>query len=83
MANADNIAIRQTWIEEHTGKLANELSESEDDAFLLLASSLFLGVSPDEIETEDIVDGAQDKQIDFVQKYKGARVGLLSEAKKF
>ena len=66
MATADNIAIRQTWIEEHTAKLAGELDESEDDAFLLLAASLFLGVSPDEIETEDIVDGTQDKQIDFV-----------------
>jgi hypothetical protein len=66
MANADNIAIRQTWIEEHTAKLSSELDEPEDDAFLLLAASLFLGVSPDEIETEDIVDGTQDKQIDFV-----------------
>ena len=66
MATADNIAIRQTWIEEHTAKLAEELGETEDDAFLFLAASLFLGVSPDEIETEDIVDGTQDKQIDFV-----------------
>lgn len=66
MVNADNIAIRQTWIEEHTSKLAKELGETEDDAFLLLAASLFLGISADEIETEDVVDGTQDKQIDFV-----------------
>ena len=66
MASADNIAIRQTWIEEHTAKLAMELNESEDDAFLYLAASLLLGTSPDEIEAEDIVDGAQDKQVDFV-----------------
>jgi AIPR protein len=66
MVNADNIAIRQTWIEEHTSKLAKELGESEDDAFLLLAASLFLGISADEIEAEDVVDGSQDKQIDFV-----------------
>lgn len=66
MASADNIAIRQTWIEEHTAKLAAELQESEDDAFLYLAASLLLGTSADEIEAEDIVDGAQDKQIDFI-----------------
>jgi DNA primase large subunit len=66
MASADNIAIRQTWIEEHTTKLAAELKESEDDAFLYLAASLLLGTSPDEIEAEDIVDGAQDKQVDFI-----------------
>ncbi len=61
-----NIAIRQTWIEEHTTKLAAELKESEDDAFLYLAASLLLGTSPDDIEAEDIVDGAQDKQVDFI-----------------
>jgi len=66
MALADNIAIRQTWIEEHTTRLAAELKESEDDAFLYLAASLLLGTSPDEIEAEDIVDGAQDKQVDFI-----------------
>lgn len=66
MVNADNIAIRQTWIEEHTSKVAKELRESEDDAFLLLAASLLLGFSADEIEAEDVVDGTQDKQIDFV-----------------
>lgn len=66
MSSADNIAIRQTWIEEHTSKLAAELKESEDDAFLYLAASLLLGTSPDEIEAEDIVDGAQDKQVDFI-----------------
>lgn len=66
MTNADNIAIRQTWIEEHTAKLAKELDEPEVDAFLLLAASLFLGISPEEVEAEDIVDWMQDKQIDFV-----------------
>ena len=75
MATADNVAIRQTWIEEHTAKLAGELGDSEDDAFLLLAASLFLGVSPDEIETEDIVDGTQDKQIDFVHIEENSKGG--------
>ena len=75
MATADNVAIRQTWIEEHTAKLAGELGDSEDDAFLLLAASLFLGVSPGEIETEDIVDGTQDKQIDFVHIEENSKGG--------
>lgn len=85
MASADNIAIRQTWIEEHTTKLAKELGESEDEAFLLLAASLFLGTSADEIETEDIVDGMQDKQIDFVHIEDNSDLGeaevLIVQAK--
>ena len=66
MSNVDNIAIRQTWVEEQTERYAKELKETEDDAFLYFASSLLLGCSPDDVEPEDIVDGQQDKQIDFI-----------------
>jgi len=66
MSSVDNIAIRQTWVEEQTERYAKELGESEDDAFLYFVASLILRCSPDDIESEDIVDGQQDKQIDFI-----------------
>lgn len=66
MTTVDNIAIRQTWVEEQTERYAKELKESEDDAFLYLAASILLGCAPSDIEPEDIVDGRQDKQIDFI-----------------
>jgi AIPR protein len=66
MSNIDNIAIRQTWVSEQTERYAKELKETEDDAFLYLAASLLLGCAPDDIEPEDVVDGRQDKQVDFI-----------------
>jgi len=75
MATVDSIAIRQTWIEEQTEKLAAELNESEDDAFLVLGASLLLGCSAEDVELEDIVDGAQDKQIDFIHIEDNTDVG--------
>lgn len=66
MSSVDNIAIRQTWVEEQTERYAKELHEDEDDAFLYFVASLVLRCSPDDIESEDIVDGRQDKQIDFI-----------------
>lgn len=62
----DNIKIRQTWIEEETEKCAQEINDTEDVGFLFLVSSLLLDCSPREIEAEDVVDGGQDKQIDFI-----------------
>ena len=66
MTNVDNIAIRQTWVEEQTDRYAKELKETEDDAFLYFAASILLACAPSDIEPEDIVDGRQDKQIDFI-----------------
>lgn len=66
MINVDNIAIRQTWVEEQTDRYATELKESVDDAFMYFGASLLLGCAPADIEPEDIVDGREDKQIDFV-----------------
>ncbi len=64
---ADNFKIRQNWIKEQTGQLKKELSiKDNDEAFLWLSSSLLLDCSPGDIEAEDIVDGGQDKQIDFI-----------------
>src|SRR5262245_32610425 len=66
MSSVDNIQIRQTWIEEQTEKYSKELGEAEDNAFLFLVASLLLDCAPEDIEAEDIVDGSQDKQIDFI-----------------
>lgn len=66
MSRTDNIKIRQTWVEEEIEKVSKELDETDDNAFLLIASSLILDCSPNEIEAEDIVDGGQDKQIDLI-----------------
>lgn len=66
MSAVDNIKIRQTWIEEEIDKCANELGEPKDTAFLFFVASLLLDCSPEDIDAEDIVDGGQDKQIDFI-----------------
>ncbi|NTW48760.1 MAG: AIPR family protein [Chlorobiales bacterium] len=66
MSSVDNIQIRQTWIEEQIEKYSKELGETEDNALLFLAASLLLNCAPEDIEAEDIVDGIQDKQIDFI-----------------
>ena len=66
MADADNIKIRQTWIEEEVEALADELKVKKDEAFLLLSVSFLLDCHSDEIAAEDIVDGGEDKQIDYI-----------------
>lgn len=66
MTAVDNILIRQTWIEEETEKVASELNEKIDMAFLMFGAATILDVSPSEIEAVDIVDGGQDKQIDYI-----------------
>jgi hypothetical protein len=66
MSAADNIKIRQTWIDEEKDKCANELRESKDTAFLFFIASLLLDCSLEDIDAEDVVDGGQDKQIDFI-----------------
>lgn len=66
MSAVDNIKIRQTWIEDETEKYAKDLGISQDHAFLFLVASLLLDCSPEDIEPEDVVDGGQDKQIDFI-----------------
>lgn len=66
MSRTDNIKIRQTWIEEEVEKISKELDVTDGNSFLLIASSLILDCSPNEIEAEDIVDGGQDKQIDLI-----------------
>lgn len=65
-AKADNIKIRQGWVEEETLKVADELNLNSSDGFLYFSGSLVLSCNPDEIEQSDIVDGAEDKQIDLI-----------------
>ena len=82
----DNFKIRQNWIEEQTLHLKKELKlKKSDEAFLWLVISLLLDISPDQIEPEDIVDGGQDKQIDFIHiddnQDKGYAEILLVQAK--
>jgi len=66
MVDVDNIKIRQTWIGEETDAIASDMNVSNDDAFMLLSGSILLDCPADEIIAEDIVDGGQDKQIDFI-----------------
>jgi hypothetical protein len=66
MADIDNIKIRQNWIDEESEAVANEYKVKADEGFMLLSASLLLNCVVDEIEPEDIVDGGQDKQIDFI-----------------
>lgn len=66
MVTVDNIKIRQRWIEEETEKCAKEIGKSKNDGFLYLSASLLLDCSFEDIEPEDVVDGGQDKQIDFI-----------------
>jgi len=66
MVDVDNIKIRQTWIEEEVEALSSEMEIIEDEAFMLLSGSILLNCPADEIIAEDIVDGGQDKQIDFI-----------------
>jgi len=82
----DNFKIRQNWISEQTEYLKKELQFKKlDDAFLWLTTSLLLDSSPNEIDPEDIVDGGQDKQIDFIHiednQDKGFAEILIVQAK--
>jgi len=82
----DNLKIRQNWINEQTLHLKKELNFRKTDvAFLWLVISLLLDLSPDQIDPEDIVDGGQDKQIDFIHiddnQDKGYAEILLVQAK--
>ena len=66
MSNVENIEIRQNWIEEQVDDHAKDLNIPLDDAFMFFVASLILDISPNEIDPGDIVDGGQDKQIDFI-----------------
>jgi hypothetical protein len=66
MNPADNIKIRQTWIEEEVEKIINEQEETQDKSFLMFGVASILDIQPDEIDEADITDGAQEKQIDYI-----------------
>lgn len=64
MVDTDNIKIRQNWVEEEAEAI--EAQADGSDGFLLLVCSLLLECPAEEIDPEDIVDGGEDKQIDFI-----------------
>lgn len=64
MVDTDNIKIRQNWVEEEAELYTDGPLTS--DGFLLLAASLLLGCPVEDLDPQDIVDGGEDKQIDFI-----------------
>lgn len=58
--------LRQQIVEAQMNKLANDLEISDDFAFLRLAHFLLTGQSPHTFDSDDLVDGGGDKQIDII-----------------
>lgn len=85
MADTDNIKIRQTWVEEEAESYSTIAENFGTDGFLLLGAALLLGCPVDEIDPEDIVDGGEDKQIDFIHieddQQKGHAEILIAQSK--
>ena len=87
MDDNNNIKIRQNWVEEEV-ELYTTLAEdigSDVDGFLFLGAGLLLNCPVDEIDPEDIVDGGEDKQIDFIHieddQQKGHADILIAQSK--
>ncbi|WP_461520435.1 AIPR family protein [Porticoccus sp.] len=87
MVDTDNIKIRQNWVEEEAESYAAAATEAGagSDGFLMLGAALLLGCPVDEIDPEDIVDGGEDKQIDFIHieddQQKGHADILIAQSK--
>ena len=87
MIETDNIKIRQNWVEEEAEAYATLVAEADPDAdgFMLLGAALLLGCPVDELNPEDIVDGGEDKQIDFIHieddQQKGHADILIAQTK--
>jgi hypothetical protein len=78
MVDTDHIKIRQNRVEEEAESYAVVATEvdSDTDGFVLLGAVLLLGCPLDEIDPEDIVDGGEDKQIDFIYRVIEKRYAL-------
>lgn len=72
--------LRQQIIHDKTDTIAGLLQVNQDDAFMRLTHSLVVGQSIHSFDTDDVVDGGQDKQLDvitIVEDGEGADVYVL------
>lgn len=58
--------LRQQIVQDRTDALANQLGLSSDAAFMRLVHALVTGKSVHDFDSNDIVDGGQDKQMDLI-----------------
>ena len=64
----ENIQICQTTLAEKTDALEQQYKyKRKSDAFLALAVGIVLGIEPEDIEEEEIIEGSGEKQIDFIR----------------
>jgi len=63
----ENLKMKQTWLQEKTERM-KDLYKIDDinDAFRDLSYSLIFDIGINDIDTEEIIDSRQDKQIDII-----------------
>ena len=67
-SKGENIQICQTSLIEMTYALEKQFEcKNRPDAFLKLCLGIVLGINPEDIEEEDIVEGSSEKQIDYIR----------------